>query len=143
MPATRSSPWIRTTLMVAAGYALIGLATIAVTRAAGGAGVGALVRLVRALSWLLSALLFLTHIVWENRSRRKLALSAWHTSAAVAVATLLLALMATARQVQAGNTRPAVFVAIAVWPILTGLVSFAVGLGVLAVLRLARRQSAS
>jgi len=129
--------------MVAAGYAIIGLATIAVTRAAGGAGFHAVVGVVRALSWLSSALLFLTHILWENRSRRKLAVSGWHTSAAVAIATLLLALIATARQLQAGNTRPAVFLAIAAWPILTGLVSFAVGLAVFAVLRAVGRQSGS
>ena len=54
-------------------------------------------------------------------------MSAWHTSAAVAMATLLLALVATARQLDAGHRRPAVFVAIAAWPILTGLVSFVVG----------------
>jgi hypothetical protein len=129
---------------VAVGYALIGLATVAIGRAAGSAGMHAAVQVVRAASWLLSALLFLLHIVQENRAGRTLPVSSWHTSAAVAMATLLLALVATARQLQAGNTRVAVFVAIAVWPILTGLVSFVAGLVLFGVLRrVSRRPPAS
>ena len=92
-----------------------------------GAGMQTAVRVIRALSWLLSAVLYFLHLIIENRSRPRATVAAWHTSAAVAMATLLLALVATARQLGAENRRPAVFVAIAVWPILTGLVSFAVG----------------
>ena len=122
-----SRSWIRTALVVAVIYAVIGLATVAASRAAGGAGMQTAVRVIRVLSWLLSAVLYFLHLIIENRSRPKATAAAWHTSAAVAMATLLLALVATARQLDAGNRRPAVFVAIAAWPILTGLVSFVVG----------------
>jgi hypothetical protein len=126
MNDTRHS-WLRTALVVAVIYAVIGLVTVATSRAAGGADMQAAVRLIRSISWLLSAVLFFVHLVIESRSRPKPTVAASHASAAVAMATLLLALIATARQMSAGNTRPAVFVAIAAWPLLTGLVSFAVG----------------
>ena len=93
------------------------------------------VRVIRAASWLGSALLFLLHLTMENRARPKVTVAAWHASAAVAIATLLLALVATGRQLAAGNARPSVFIAIAIWPLLTGLVSFAVGTVVSATLQ--------
>ena len=99
------------------------------------------VRAVRGLSWLWSAIVFLLHTILENRSRPKLAVAAWHTSAAVAIATLSLAAVAAARQMGEGNRRPAVFLAIAVWPIMTGVVSFVVGMVLGAVLRGASRGS--
>ena len=46
--------WIRTALVVAVIYAVIGLATVAASRAAGGAGMQTAVRVIRALSWLLA-----------------------------------------------------------------------------------------
>ena len=124
-PPARS--WFRSALVVALIYAMTGLATVAASRAAGGAGIHAVVRAIRAASWLASAVVFLLHVTIENRTRPKPTVAAWHASAAVALATLLLALVATGRQLAAGNTRPSVFVAIGVWPILTGLVSFVVG----------------
>ena len=134
-----SRSWIRTALGFAVTYAVIGVATVAASRAAGGAGMQTAVRIIRAMSWLLSAVLYFLHLIIENRSRPKAAVAAWHTSAAVAMATLLLALVATARQLDAGNGRPAVFVAIAAWPILTGLVSFVVGVVLSGVLGAASR----
>ena len=134
-----SRSWIRTALGFAVTYAVIGVATVAASRAAGGAGMQTAVRIIRAMSWLLSAVLYLLHLIIENRSRPRATVAAWHTSAAVAMATLLLALVATARQLDAGNGRPAVFVAIAAWPILTGLVSFVVGVVLSGVLGAASR----
>ena len=134
-----SRSWIRTALGFAVTYAVIGVATVAASRAAGGAGMQTAVRIIRAMSWLLSAVLYFLHLIIENRSRPRATVAAWHTSAAVAMATLLLALVATARQLDAGNGRPAVFVAIAAWPILTGLVSFVVGVVLSGVLGAASR----
>ena len=134
-----SRSWIRTALGFAVTYAVIGVATVAASRAAGGAGMQTAVRIIRAMSWLLSAVLYLLHLIIENRSRPRATVAAWHTSAAVAMATLLLALVATARQLDAGNGRPAVFVAIAAWPILTGLVSWVVGVVLSGVLGAASR----
>ena len=128
MTVATSRPWLRTALGVTVIYAVIGLVTVAGSRAAGSAGMHAAVRIIRVLSWLLSAVLYFLHLVVENRTRPKATVAAWHASAAVAMATLLLALVATARQLQARNSRPAVFVAILAWPILTGLVSFLVGI---------------
>ena len=122
-----ATTWSPRALVVALIYALVGLVTVAASRAAGDADVQAAVRLIRSISWLLSAVLFFVHLVIENRSRPKPAVAAWHASAAVAMAALVLALVATMRQIGAGNNRPAVFIAIAAWPILTGLVSFLVG----------------
>ena len=135
MAASTGRSWFRTACLVAIGYALIGLLTVALNRAAGAAGLAFATRMVRAASWLLSAALFLIHIVSESRTAQPLPRAAWHTSAAVAMATLALAAVATVRQLHAGNARPAVFVAVGVWPLLTGLVSFAVGLALFAVLR--------
>jgi len=134
-----SRSWIRTALGFAVTYAVIGVATVAASRAAGSAGMQTAVRVIRAMSWLLSAVLYFLHLIIENRSRPRATVAAWHTSAAVAMATLLLALVATARQLDAGNRRPAVFVAIAAWPILTGFVSFVVGVVLSGVLGAASR----
>lgn len=140
MPRDTFRPWLRAALPAAAAYVLIGLGTVAASRAAGGAGMPAVVRILRAGSWLVSGVVFLLHLRWEGLAGRKAAASAWHASAAVTLATLVLALVATVRQVRAGNTRPAVLVALVVWPVLTGVVSFAVGLGLSLLLRAVSRE---
>jgi len=142
MATATSHSWVRTALVVAAVYTIIGLATVAIGRAAGG-GQSSIAQAVRIASWLLSALVFLGHIAGESRRGLKAAVPAGRASIAVALATFLLALIATVRQVEAGNARPAVLIALFVWPVLTGLVSLGVGLVLVRLLRTVTRGPAA
>jgi len=142
MADSTSQSWVRTALVVAAVYAIIGFATVAIGQAAGG-GQSTTAQAVRIASWLLSALVFLGHIARESSRSLKATVAAGRASTAVALATFLLALAATVRQVEAGNTRPAVLVALLVWPLLTGLVSLGVGLVLVRLLRTVTRRPAA
>jgi hypothetical protein len=138
MTVSTSRSWVRTALVVAVLYAIIGFVTVAINQAAGG-GRSTGLQAVRIASWLLSALVFLGHLTGEARRSVRAAGAAGRASAAVALATFILALVATVRQVQAGNTRLAVLVALFVWPLLTGLVSLGTGWVLVRLLRAVTR----
>lgn len=116
-------PWFRRAALVALGYVVVGLTTIALARAAPSSGFRTAARL---SAWGVSALLFAAHIRFEHRSLLPPTRAAARTSLAVALATLVLAAIAVVRQLQGSHVRSSMLLAFAIWPILTGAVSFVV-----------------
>lgn len=131
--------WYRVAGVVALAYVTVGLGTVALTHALPS---GRWTFAIRVTSWLVSAVVFLIHIIHETRFRSSLSRSALHAAAAVVLATEALALVATVRLARAGTMRPAMLVALVVWPLLTGVVSFLVGSILAAVLLRMRGQEA-
>ena len=121
----------RTIVLVALVYVAIGAVTIALSRMAPSIQLRTACRFA---AWIMSAVVFAAHIVHERRWSslpRRVALRA---AAAVALATLVLAVSAVIRQSMTSNLRPSMALAIGIWPILTGVVSFLVALVVAALL---------
>jgi hypothetical protein len=130
MPTSASRSWFSVSLFIALLYVIIGLVTIALSRVAPRGGI---LVVIRGASWLTSALVFVVHIAYESRFQSSASRTAAHTAIAVAIATEVLALIATGRLAVGGSVRPAMLVALVVWPLLTGIVSFLVA-SVLAVI---------
>jgi len=124
--------WFRSAAWVALGYVLVGAATAALARSAPTPGIRTLARLA---AWGVSAALFGAHIALERGRQLPTHRAAGHTSAAVALATLVLAGVAVVHQARAGTLGAGVLLALAIWPALTGMVSFLVSSVAFAVLR--------
>ena len=126
MPGTErpEQAWLPTSLVVAAGYILIGVGTAALARVVAAPGPRTAARLI---AWIASALLFALHIRSVRRSGLPPLRSAGRTSTAVAAATLVLAGVAVAHQARAGHLTVPILLTLAIWPLLTGAVSLAVG----------------
>ncbi len=122
MRATGNPPdasWWRAALVAAACYVVIGLATAALARHSAQ-------QFWRFMAWALSAVVFAAHLLRE-RSARPHARGAWHATFAVMVATAVIAAAAIVHNLSRGPMRPAMVLAFFIWPLLTGVASFAVG----------------
>lgn len=91
------------------------------------------VRIWRLAAWVVSAILYAGHIVYEQRSRRNSARStALHVAAAVAIGGFGLALAALIRSlfVPPNYTRWRFGLALVAWPLITALPAFVVALAI-------------
>lgn len=122
---------LRTIVLVAIVYVVVGMVTATLARSAPSIQIRTMCRLA---AWVISAVFFAVHIVHERRLAGPARRAALHTAAAVALATLVLAGSAVVRQAMMSTLRPSMLLAFAVWPVLTGVVSFLVALGVVALL---------
>lgn len=132
MTAPAPRRWLPTAVVVALCYVIIGAGTAALARSAATAGVRTAARVA---AWLLSALVFTTHIAAELRARASAFRCAGRTTLAVALATLLLAGTAVIHQARVGRLGPGMLLALVIWPALTGAVSFAVAVVIFLLLR--------
>ncbi len=130
--------WLRAALLLGAVYLAVGVIFAAL---AGSAASHQMVVVWRLAAWVISAAAFGTHIWYEHyRLQSAPRLTAWHTSAAVALGAFGLAVAARvhAHVTATGNPRLITFALVA-WPLLTGLPAFVVALIAATGLALRRR----
>ena len=137
MTGSERHNWLRAAALTGLVYVVVGLVASALARSASSVHVGTVWWLA---AWSISAVAFATHIGYERRFRQTAPSTALRVSAGVALATFVLATTAVIRQLTGSPFRGRMLLAFAVWPLLTGVVSFLVALAVVAVLtRLTRR----
>jgi hypothetical protein len=125
----RRQPWVRAALLVAALYALVGIAfALPATH----------VRAWRLAAWALSAVAFAAHLAYEHfRLRTAPASAAGHVAFAVALGAFGLAVGANLHAFathSATQHRHLLLLALGIWPVMTALPAFFVALGVNVVL---------
>lgn len=119
--------WIRAVLLVGAAYALVGIVFALPASHA---------RFWRLSAWVVSAVVFAAHMVYEH-FRLKVAPrpAAFHVALAVVLGSFGLALGANVHAVfvgTGGQHRRLLLLALAIWPVLTGLPALVVAWVVLA-----------
>jgi hypothetical protein len=125
----RSHP-LRTVILVGLLYFVAGSASIALAAAAGS---GSMRQFWRWSAFVVSAVVFVGHIMQERRLRNTAWPTAWHVSAAVAFGAFALALGANLHDMgSAAGYRPRMVLALAAWPLLTAVPAFVVALAVAA-----------
>ena len=124
MDEARRQQWARVVVLAGVMYALIGVVFAWPTTH---------VRVWRLAAWLVSAAAYAAHIGYERfRLRSAPHRAAWHVALAVALGAFGLAVAATIHSLSVVSTnqhRRLLLVALVVWPIMTGLPAFLVGLG--------------
>ena len=98
----------------------------------------------RLAAWIVSAVVFASHIGYEHfRLRSSPRLAAWHVALGAAVGAFGLAAAANVRSLQAGSGNVRLLrIALLVWPAITGIPAFVIVLAVSALLaRLSRHRS--
>ena len=136
MDESRRQPWIRAALLVGVAYFVIGR-VFAVP--------SGYPRLWRLAAWLLSGVLYATHIWYEHfRLRNSIRSTALHVALAVAIGAFALALAGMMHSVSTASAiRPAWLLALVLWPAVTAVPAFLVALVAAAVLsRLQQRPGA-
>ena len=125
--------WLAAALLAAACYAAFGIAASAI----GAAPVTARISLVaRWGAFLLSGAAFLVHIAHEVRRGCSARQAAWHVAVGAALGGFGLALSANLHElVAATGFRPRMLVALAAWPLLTGVPAYVGAFLLAAVLR--------
>lgn len=127
---------LRAVLLAGLLYLVIGLGTAALARQGGAAW--------RIAAWLLSAIVFATHIGYElSRLRSSPTTTAFHAALGVALGALGLAAAATIRAVTTGNYRSAFLLALVAWPLMTGIAAFVAAWVMVTVVRLLGRTTRS
>ena len=129
MDEARRQQYARVVVLVGVMYALIGVVF---------AWPATHVRVWRLAAWLVSAAAYAAHIGYERFGLRNVPpRAAWHVALAVALGAFGLAVAATIHSLSVVSThqhRRLLLVALVVWPIMTGLPAYLVGLGVSEVL---------
>jgi hypothetical protein len=98
----------------------------------------------RLAAWMVSGVVFAAHIGYEHFTlRNSPRLGAWHTSTAVAIGAMALAIAGMVHSLSVAPTiRPAWLLALVLWPAITGIPAFLAALVAGTVLtRLSRRPS--
>jgi hypothetical protein len=124
---TGRNTWLRSALLVAVIYAVVGIVTADLAKSAQTIQLRTLWRLA---AWLVSLIAFASHVGHERlrvgNSTRQAAL---HAAAAVALGAFALAAMGPARSHwDATDFRRVAVLSLALWPILTGVPAFLVAL---------------
>jgi hypothetical protein len=135
--ASSSRRWLGAMILVAAIYALVGILSGAFAREA----VSNQMRVAwRLAAFVVSGIAFAAHIAYQHfRLRTSPAITAWHTSLAVALGALALAVAANVHEHFTASSHRGVLIGmLVVWPVLTGLPAFLVAWGVAAGLSLRR-----
>jgi hypothetical protein len=130
MDEARRQPWASAVVLVGVIYALVGIVF---------AWPVDHVRVWRLAAWVVSAGVYATHIGYERfRLRNPPSQGALHVALAVALGAFGLAVGANLHSMMASSTtqhRRLLLIALAVWPIMTGIPAFLVAVGVSKVLR--------
>jgi hypothetical protein len=134
MPPGRQR-WASTVIVIAVVYGVVGIVTGTLAGMAASSRAQFLWRL---SAFVISAVVFAAHLAYEHfRIGSPPRRTAWHTSLAVALGALLLALMANIHDLQSGTGyRPIMLIALAAWPLGTAVPAFIAAFGVTAVLGL-------
>jgi hypothetical protein len=118
-------PWIRAVVLLGIVYALVGILFALPTSH---------VQAWRRAAWLVSALGYAAHIVYERfRLRGSPAPSALHVALAAALGAFGLAVAANIHSLSQGSTsqhRQLLLLALGIWPVVTALPAFLVSLGI-------------
>ena len=117
--------WTRVVVLIGILYALVGIGfAVPVTH----------VKAWRLAAWVVSALAFAAHIVYERfRLQNSPRAAALHVATAVALGAFGLAVGANINSLAAGSTnphRPLLLLSLGIWPVMTGLPAFLVALGI-------------
>src|SRR5713101_5343019 len=130
--------WLRAVILLAVVYLVIG---VTFATLAGSSGSQQLRVTWRLAAWSASAAAFAAHIGYEHfRLRSSPRITAWHSSIAVALGALALAVAANVHAHRAASpNQPALALALVVWPALCGLPAFVVALAAAAGLAHTRR----
>ena len=121
MDASHPQPWFRAALLVGVVYVVVGrVFAVPVTH----------VQAWRLAAWLVCGLVFAAHIGYEHFKLRYSPLRlAFHTAVGVAIGAFLLAVAAMIRSQWTTSTiRPIWFLALFLWPVITAVPAFLVGL---------------
>jgi hypothetical protein len=118
-------PWLPTALLAAVIYAAVGIGFAFLDRSAGPSRI----RFWRLAAWLVSAIVFGAHLVYEQRRNPPPLRTASHVSIAVAVGGFVLAVwvLAHGRVTDASQSSLAPL-ALVLFPLLTGLPAFVIAL---------------
>ena len=112
--------WVRTTVFLGIGYALVGIVfAVPATH----------VRAWRLVAWLVSAIAYAAHIAYERlRLQNSPGSAALHVAFAVALGAFGVAVGANIHSLSAGSTqhRQLLLLALAIWPVITALPAFLV-----------------
>jgi len=136
-PGTGHSP-LRALILVGMLYLVVGLASSALSGAAGSAQLGTFWRW---SAFAFSAVVFAGHIAYEHLRQHSTArVTAWHAALAVALGALGLALVANIHDLNsASGYRLRMLIALPAWPLLTAVPAYVVALVVAAGLGRKRR----
>ena len=125
--------WVRTAVLFGVGYALIGIVfALPISH----------VKAWRLAAWVVSAIAFATHIVYERIRQNPPAPAALHVACAVALGAFGLAVGANIHSLSAGTSpehRELLLLSLGIWPVMAALPAFLVALGINAVLARAFR----
>lgn len=128
MAETDRPTWLRPALLAGAAYLIIGLGFSTLARLGGPAW--------RPAAWGLSAVVFGLHIRRElARPGASSGARAFHAAVGVALGAFGLALVATLRAVLTAQFRFGFILALAAWPLLTGVPAFVAAWAIIAALR--------
>jgi hypothetical protein len=123
-------PWVRAVVLLGITYALVGILF---------AQPAAHLQAWRRAAWLVSAIGYAAHIVYERfRLRSPPVSSALHVAFAVALGAFGLAVAANIHSLSSGSTsqhRQLLLLALGIWPVVTALPAFLVALGINALLQ--------
>jgi hypothetical protein len=129
MDEAHEQPYGRAVVLVGVFYALVGVTF---------AWPAQHVRAWRLAAWVISAAAYAAHIGYEHvRLRNAPRRAGWHVALAAALGAFGLAVAATIHSLSVLSTtqhRRLLLVALVVWPIMTGLPAFLIGLGISEVL---------
>jgi len=131
--------WLRPGILAGVLYLAVGVTSAAL---AGAAASTPMRSFWRGSAFVISAVVFATHIAYEHfRLRHTARPTAWHASIAVAFGAFALALVANVHDLgSASGYRPRMLIALVAWPLLTAVPAFIVALGVAAGLGVKRRR---
>ena len=135
MDATNRKPWLRVVVLVGAVYLLVGIVFALPANH---------VRAWRLAEWVVSGAAYAIHVGYEClRLHNSSQSAARHVASAVALGALGLAVAANVHSIEVATSsehQRLLFVALGVWPLITGVPAFLVGLGVCGLLvRFSRR----
>jgi hypothetical protein len=117
MDASRSQAWVHTALLIGVLYFVVGRAfALSATHVQGW----------RLAAWIVSGVLYASHIAYENvRLRNPPGATAWHVAAGVAIGALGLAVAGMLHSFSTtSGIRPAWFLALVLWPAITAVPAF-------------------
>jgi uncharacterized membrane protein YjfL (UPF0719 family) len=127
MKTSDRQSWLRAMLIASILYIVIGIIFPLFSKSS---ATNSLPNIWRVISFLVSAVVFGIHIGYEHSRLNKTPLIiAFHTALAVAIGTIALAVFAYIRVLLASsNSHSTILIAILIWPIVTGILSFLVAL---------------
>ena len=134
MSETTSSTWVSATVLVGAFYALVGILFSLPTSH---------VQAWRLAAWILSAVVYVAHIVYQRvRASSPPRSAALHTALAVALGAFLLAASAVIHSLWVESSRlTLLLIALVLWPVMTAVPAFFVALAVIAAFDRLRRKA--